>query len=143
MNLNELVELKSELKDIYEEELKKYHTSDLNKNIFEEELKDIKKEISKVDSLINIYQDDATKDYIVMELERLYMLLISELDKNQFSKLDENEMFEIFDKYFPDEWVLTYTLEQKEKLLLDAICENKTLVRKKRVNHIDNTKTGD
>ena len=123
MNIEELIKLKEELNNLYSEEKKS--------NSSKEELEDIAREITKVDSLIKIYQNN-DKDYIVMKLERLYMMNASDIEENKFNTLNEDKIFEIFDRYFPDKWVIDYNLEEKEKYLLDAICTNKLIKTKKK-----------
>ena len=128
MSLEELLKLKSELAQAYEREKGVgLSTKDSNsKKVIEEELNDIQKEQFKVDKLIEIYQSQS-KNYIVLKLERLYMMLVSNLDEKRFNALSEDEMFEIFDKFFPDEWAYRLTVEQKEQLLLEAISANKMI----------------
>ena len=128
MSLEELLKLKSELAQAYEREKGVgLSTKDSNsKKVIEEELNDIQKEQFKVDKLIEIYQNQS-KNYIVLKLERLYMMLVSNLDEKRFNALSEDEMFEIFDKFFPDEWAYRLTVEQKEQLLLEAISANKMI----------------
>lgn len=123
MNIEELKKLKEELNNIYEDE-KNNGLNTTNKKICENELRDIEKEQFKVDNLIEIYQNH-DKDYIIMKLERLYMILVANISENRFNELNENELYEIFDKSFPNEWVYKYSNDEKEQLLLDAIASNK------------------
>ena len=130
MNIEELIILKNDLKRIYEQE--KINSIGINnKETYEKELKDIEKEQIKVDKLIEIYQNQ-NKNNIIMKLERLYMMLLSNKCEKEFNELNENELFEIFDKYFPDEWVYKYNVLQKEQLLLEAICNNKIIKESKK-----------
>ena len=132
-----LIELREFLKSIYDKEKAEYIFSNLNehdKNVFIEFLKKIFKEKTKVDYIFNVYQK-GNKDYIVMKLERLYMMLLYDLNEVQFNSLGDEEMFEIFDKCFPDEWVFIDSLDMKEDLLLDAIRKNKPIRIKKLVNN--------
>ena len=144
MNIEELIKLKEELNIKYSEEKKEYDLTEIKeeKEILEEELKDILKEITKVDSLIDIYRYP-DKRYIVMKLERLYMMLIADLNENQFDELSEDKMFEIFDNFFPDNWEYKYNLEEKEKLLLDAICGNELINTKVIKKKFDDWYVGD
>lgn len=128
MSLEELLKLKEELTQAYESEKNRGLTvSDADsRKVYEEELNSINKELFKVDKLIEIYQSKS-KNYIVLKLERLYMMLVSNMGEQAFNALSEDEMFKIFNKLFPDEWVYRLSVEQKEQLLLEAICENRII----------------
>jgi len=127
MSLEELLKLKDELAKIYEAE-KMSLTDSKSEKITREELNEILKEQYKVDKLIEIYKNpNKNIKYIVMKLERLYMLLLSNLNEKKFNALSEDKMFKIFDKFFPNEWVYKITDSQKEQLLLEAISENKMI----------------
>ena len=129
MDLEELKKLKEELKKVYEEE-KSNNNDIVNKEVYENELKDIEKEQFKVDKMIEIYQN-SDKNYIVMKLERLYMMLVSNMSENKFDELSDDDLFDIFDKSFPYEWVYKYSNEEKEQLLLDAISNNRIIQNQK------------
>ena len=127
MDINKLLTLKNQLTSVYNQEQLTLRNSDsTNIPIIEGEIRDIVHEQNKVEKLIEIYQS-SDKDYIIMKLERLYMMLMLGIEEDKFNKLDENKIFRIFDKFFPDEWVFINDLEQKEELLLDAICSNKVI----------------
>ena len=133
MDLNELIKLRQELQSIYDNETAEYKKENLDdnrKSAFLAELDDISTELKKVDELIDIYKSN-DKKLIVMKLERLYLRLLSGLDKEKFNSLDEDEMFELFDSNFPVEWVFKYSLDKQEDILLDAICKNKLIVPEK------------
>ena len=133
MDLNELIKLRQELQSIYDNETAEYKKENLDENrksAFLAELDDISTELKKVDELIDIYKSN-DKKLIVMKLERLYLRLLSGLDKEKFNSLDEDEMFELFDSNFPVEWVFKYSLDKQEDILLDAICKNKLIVPEK------------
>ena len=101
------------------------------KELIDKELVDITKELQKVEGLIEIYTKETEgKEYIVAELEKLYILNIINMDKDEYEKLGEEKRFEIFDGLFPNEWVLSNEIAEKEKILLDAIVNNKTLMPK-------------
>ena len=101
------------------------------KELIEKELVDITKELQKVEGLIEIYTKETEgKEYIVAELEKLHILNIINMDKDEYEKLSEEKRFEIFDGLFPNEWVLSNEIAEKEKILLDAIVNNKTLMPK-------------
>ena len=116
MNIEDLVKLKNEIQSIYEKE----------KHGMAEEKKDILKELNKVDELIQIYQVK-DKEYIIMKLERLYMKIVCNLNDDEFNKLSQEERYKIFSKYFPKDWVLKYSLDKKESLLLESICNNEII----------------
>ena len=52
-----------------------------------------------------------------MKLEKLYMILVANISENRFNELNEDELYEIFDKSFPNEWVYKYSNDEKEQLL--------------------------
>ena len=124
MDVNELKKLKKEILDVYNNE-KNLKNND-NANLIDEELEQIKNEIDKIDSLIEIYQDNNIK-FRVMMLERLYMRVMTKKSKEEFDKLSMDDEIEIYDKLFPDTWVLSLSLEKKQEYLEMAICDNKTL----------------
>ena len=127
MDINELLNFKKKLASIHKEEQEKLiNDNGTNRKIIEDEINDIIHEQKKVEKLIEAYKNN-DKDYIVMKLERLYMMLLLGTEEDRFNKLDENEIFRIFDKCFSDEWVFINDLELKEELLLDAICSNKVI----------------
>ena len=129
MNIEELKKLKEEIQAKYDEEKKEYEAS-LNskeKEIVKEELKDISKELLKTIKLIEIYQTNQPVELKEAKLERLYMQLMSETDEENFNNFDEDKLFEIFEEYFPDEWVNINDVHQKEELLLEAICSNQMI----------------
>ncbi len=138
MKIEELVALSEELQALYEKEKKGYENGELDdfgRDLIDNELKDILKELKKVNSLIKIYKSE-DQEYIVMKLERLYMMTLLDLDEPEFSKLSEDETFECFDKFFPDEWVYKYSNDKKEQLLLDAISQNRMIdVQKSKIKN--------
>ena len=125
MELAELIKIKEQIIEKYNSELRERNLSN-QKEAFDEELKSIKREIDKVDELIEIYKHQDI-EYRVMKLERLYMQIIAEMTKEAFSRLTEEEEFDIFDELFPDNWPYHYTLEKKEEYLKEAICTNKEI----------------
>lgn len=125
MELDELKRIKEKIIEQYNKELKERSLSN-QKDIFDEELKSMKKEIDKVEELIEIYKHQDI-EYRVMKLERLYMQIISEMTKEEFSRLTEEKEFDIFDELFPDNWPYHLPLEKKEEYLKEAICTNGVL----------------
>ena len=125
MELEELKKIKEQIIEKYNNELKERERSN-QKDIFDEELKFIKREIGKVEELIDIYKYQDI-EYRVMRLERLYMRTITEKSKEEFSRLTEDEEFEIFDELFPDNWPYIFSSEKKEEYLKEAICTNGVL----------------
>ncbi len=122
MDLQELIKVREELKETFERERAKYDSSiDMYKA-----LKDIRSEIGKVNALIDIYGSD-DQDYRVMNLETLYLMNISGLSQEEFDELDEETYFDMFDQYFPDDWVVAYDETRKEKVLVEATTANKTI----------------
>ena len=144
MNIEELEKLKEELIKIYNDELNKKDISSLNSNekqIVTDELSDIEKEIHKVESLIEISKinNEALK---IARLENLYLMNTNNIKEEDFNKLSEEESYELFDEYFPDNWPYKYNIKEKEEILLDAICSNKLInaienIKKKEMNNHD------
>ncbi len=56
MNINELKDVKKEILAIYEHEQSLFNNE--NDVLFKEELKNIEREINKIDSMIDIYQHE-------------------------------------------------------------------------------------
>ena len=133
MNIEELKKLKEEIQVQYDEEKKLFDASPnkKEKKIINEELKDISKELLKITKLIEIYQTTQPDVLKEAKLERLYMQLMSGIDENSFNNLDQDKIFELFEKYFPNKWVYIENIHQKEELLLEAICSNQTINIKK------------
>ena len=132
MNIEELKKLKEEIQVQYDEEKKLFDASPnkKEKKIINEELKDISKELLKITKLIEIYQTTQPDVLKEAKLERLYMQLMSGIDENSFKALNQDKVFELFERYFPNEWVYIEDIHQKEELLLDAICSNQTVKTK-------------
>ena len=129
MNIQELINLRKEIQAKYDEEKKEYNSStlDVDKENIRDELDDISLELFKVDKLIDIYQNNKEIEFIELKLERLYMQIMSDFDNNKFEALSENELFELFDKYFQDKWIYIVDVNKKIELLLTAICNNKLI----------------
>jgi len=140
MNIEELIKLKEEIQTKYDEEKKQYDKTLVEKDkiIISEELKDISYELSKILKLIEIYKTNQPIELIEAKLENLYIQLISEIDDNEFNALDQDKLFELFEKYFPNDWVYINDINQKEGLLLDAICSNQMLKTTANTKSLDN-----
>ena len=82
MELAELIKIKEQIIEKYNSELRERNLSN-QKEAFDEELKSIKREIDKVDELIEIYKHQDI-EYRVMKLERLYMQITAEMTKEDF-----------------------------------------------------------
>ncbi len=130
INIDELKELIKEIKNTYDDEKKQYEaaTNVNDKEIMGKELLDIIGEIDKIEKIIKIYDDSSdNKELIIAKLERLYMQQISgNTNEEEFNKIDFDEKFNIFDSFFPKEWVLRNDLD-KEQILLDAIIKNEAI----------------
>ena len=125
MDVEKLKEVKEEIILQYNNELKqKENTND--QELIDEELKYIKKEIDKVDELINIYKVEDI-EYRVMKLERLYMQIITEKTKEEISNLTPDEEFNIFNNVFPNNWSFAVPIDKKLEYLEQAICTNKMI----------------
>ena len=133
MDIEELRKLKEDIQVQYDKEKKLLDASSnkKEKKIINEELEDISKELLKVTKLIEIYQTNQPDILKEAKLERLYMQLMSGIDENSFKNLDQDKIFELFEKYFPNKWVYIENIHQKEELLLEAICSNQTINIKK------------
>ena len=71
MNIEELMNSRKRLEQFYKKELEKSKSSD-NKDVYEGELRDIEKEIAKIDALIEIYNNCISKhpQYMLIQLEK-------------------------------------------------------------------------
>ena len=125
MEIKELFKLKEEVLLKYNDELKQKDKSG-NSNAIDEALNQIKKELDKIDELINIYKVDDI-EYKVMKLERLYMQIMTEKTKEEFSNLTQEEEFNIFNNVFPKNWSFKVPINQKLEYLEKAICTNKLI----------------
>ena len=125
MEMDELKKIREHIILKYNNELKEKELSD-GKELFDEELRYIKKELDKVDELIDIYNNPDI-DYRVMRLEILYMQLVSDMSKEDFSKLTVDEEFDIFNANFPNNWSYAFSIEKKLEYLEEAVCSNKSL----------------
>ena len=129
MNIEELKKLKEEIQIKFDEEKNEYESlsQGKEKEIVKEELKDISNELLKTMKLIEIYQTNQLDELREAKLERLYMQLMSEISEESFNALNEDKLFELFERFFPDEWVYIDDIHKKEELLLEAICSNQVI----------------
>lgn len=125
MNIEELEKLKEEFNTEYENMVNN-STDETDKGA----LNDLKKEIDKIDSLINIYSINDL-DIRVMKLERLYMQIIYSKSEEEYNKLDIDKKSDMFNNSFPDTWTYMYSQAEKEDLLIDSIVNNKLIKPKK------------
>ena len=125
MNKNELKKIKEEMIIQYNDELKKKENT-YQSDLEYEELKYIKKEIDKIDELIDIYTIENT-EYRVMRLERLYMQIMTEKNKDDFLNLTPEEEFNIFNNVFPSNWSFEVPIDKKLEYLEKAICTSKMI----------------
>ena len=86
MNVEELKKKREEFQDKYNEELDESKVSD-NIDVYEGVLKDIKRNIDKIDTLIELYSSNKKPQYKIIQLEKLYLWLMSGLDKEDYLKL--------------------------------------------------------
>ena len=88
MNIEELMNSRKRLEQFYKKELEKSKSSD-NKDVYEGELRDIEKEIAKIDALIEIYNNCISKhpQYMLIQLEKLYLWVMSGLEREDYLKL--------------------------------------------------------
>lgn len=132
MNVEELRQLSQELTLELEEEKAERDACVLeeDESRMNAEIADIEIEIAKVNQLIEIYAN-SSQPYRIMKLERLYMALMKRLSEDEFVALSEEKKFEIYNEFFPDEWVLNrYVDDEKEDMLLTAISGNQRIVPK-------------
>ncbi len=125
MDVNELKKIKEEMIIQYNDELKKKENT-YQSDLEYEELKYIKKEIDKIDELIDIYTIENT-EYRVMRLERLYMQIMTEKNKDDFLNLTPEEEFNIFNNVFPSNWSFEVPIDKKLEYLEKAICTSKMI----------------
>ena len=125
MDVNELKELKKEIMLKYNED-KKTRDNNGQSDLINKRLEYIKKEIDKVDSLINIYNVDDI-EYRVMKLERLYMRLMNGMTDKEFSSITREEEFKLFNDLFPEKWSFSFSIDEKLKYLEEAISSNRII----------------
>ena len=140
MNVDELKKLKEEIQIQYDKEKKLLSTSPIEKErtLIEEELNDISRELLKITKLIEIYQTNQPDALKEAKLEMLYMQLMSGIDEENFNTLDQDKLFELFEKCFSNDWVYIEDTHQKEELLLEAICSNKIIRIKSTTKALNN-----
>lgn len=123
MDINELLKIKQEYIDDYNEEVK---VNDFTQKDDLEMLNYMERNIEKIDQLIEIYSRDDIK-YRLMRLERLYVQTQLMLSKKEFDNLSSEERISKMNDMLPDEWFAKYDDEKMIDLLELAICQNKSL----------------
>ena len=130
MNVEELKKKREEFQEKYNEELEESKVSD-NTDVYEGVLKDIKRNIGKIDILIDIYDGDKKPQYMIIQLEKLYLWLRSGLDKEDYLKLTVEQKGDLFHNSIPDGWTYDkklYPIDKKIKYLEIAIAKNISLI---------------
>lgn len=140
MNIEELMNSRKRLEQFYKKELEKSKSSD-NKDVYEGELRDIEKEIAKIDALIEIYNNCISKhpQYMLIQLEKLYLWVMSGLEREDYLKLSEEEIADLFNHNIPDGWTYdktTYPVDKKIQYLEAAICSNSSLLELEGIFHL-------
>ena len=130
MNVEELKKKREEFQEKYNEELEESKVSD-NTDVYEGVLKDIKRNIGKIDILIDIYDGDKKPQFMIIQLEKLYLWLRSGLDKEDYLKLTVEQKGDLFHNSIPDGWTYDkklYPIDKKIKYLEIAIAKNISLI---------------
>ena len=130
MNVEELKKKREEFQEKYNEELDESKVSD-NTDVYEGVLKDIKRNIDKIDILIDIYDGDKKPQFMIIQLEKLYLWLRSGLDKEDYLKLTVEQKGDLFHQNIPDGWTYDkklYPIDKKIKYLEIAIAKNISLI---------------
>ena len=130
MNVEELKKKREEFQDKYNEELDESKIID-NTDVYEGVLKDIKRNIDKIDILIDIYDGDKKPQFMIIQLEKLYLWLRSGLDKEDYLKLTVEQKGDLFHNSIPDGWTYDkkiYPIDKKIKYLEIAIAKNISLI---------------
>ena len=130
MNVEELKKKREEFQEKYNEELEESKVSD-NTDVYEGVLKDIKRNIDKIDILIDIYDGDKKPQFMIIQLEKLYLWLRSGLDKEDYLKLNIEQKGDLFHQNIPDGWTYdkkNYPIDKKIKYLEIAIAKNISLI---------------
>lgn len=140
MDIEELLRIRNEIENTYNQELEKAKKSP-NSIIYEDELKDIKRELDKIDIIKDLYSNpksSANKRFKLMKLENLYIWVMSYKTKEEYLNMSEEEKSEIFHNNIPDGWTYDeakYSIDKKIEDLEIAICKNISLIDIERKNH--------
>ena len=140
MDIEELLRIRNEIENTYNQELEKAKKSP-NSIIYEDELKDIKRELDKIDIIKDLYSNpksSANKRFKLMKLENLYIWVMSYKTKEEYLNMSEEERFEVFHNNIPDGWTYDeakYSIDKKIEDLEIAICKNISLIDIERKNH--------
>ena len=110
MNVEELKKKREEFQEKYNEELEESKVSD-NTDVYEGVLKDIKRNIDKIDILIDIYDGDKKPQFMIIQLEKLYLWLRSGLDKEDYLKLTVEQKGDLFHNNIPDGYDLVVIVQ--------------------------------
>ena len=140
MDIEEIIRIRNEIENTYNQELEKAKKSP-NSIIYEDELKDIKRELDKIDIIKDLYSNpksSANKSFKLMKLENLYIWVMSNKTKEEYLNMSEEERFEVFHNNIPDGWTYDeaeYSIDKKIEDLEIAICKNISLIDIERKNH--------
>ena len=73
------------------------------------------------------------------ELEKLYLWVMSGLEREDYLKLSEEEIADLFNHNIPDGWTYdktTYPVDKKIQYLEAAICSNSSLLELEGIFHL-------
>lgn len=91
----------------------------------DEELRDLRREVDIIKELIDIYSNkkSTNNDYLVVQLENLYIRAMSNLQKEEYDSLSDDEIVKISTSLFPVNWFDkgTYPKDKKINCLEAAI----------------------
>lgn len=140
MDIEELLRIRKEIENTYNQELEKAKKSP-NSIIYEDELKDIKRELDKITSIQDLYSNPKSsknKKFKLMKLENLYIWVMSNKTKEEYLNMSDEESFEVFHNNIPDGWTYDeakYSIDKKIEDLEIAICKNISLIDIERKNN--------
>ena len=130
MDINELQRMKEETEKMYHQ---KYKNSE-NPTIYEGKLNNIKRELYKIDKLIEIYSHPKYSSkpvFKLLKLEILYLCIKDNITEEEYLNMPEEKRFELFHNSVPDGWTYSkteYPIDKKIKALEEAICNNSDLI---------------
>ena len=132
MNIEELLQKKQKVEKIYYQKLDESKNKNLQ-NVYDEEIKDLKREIDIEDELIKIYGNKKSElpYYLEMQLEKVYLWAMSKLSKDDYFNLSDYERINLSTGLFPEGWGYdskAYPIEKEIEYLEKAITGDISLI---------------
>lgn len=129
MDINELQRMKEETEKMY----RQVYNNSGNQTIYEGKLNNIKRELYKIDKLIEIYSHpkySLTPVFKLLKLEILYLCIKANITEEEYLNMPEEKRFELFHNSVPNGWTYNkskYPIDEKIKALEEAIYNNSDL----------------